>query len=686
MACALLSALPAQASDLGVVGLLDTPSARMREEGDLNLGYSSQKIASIFAITYQPTPWLETSFRYTIFNPWSLKGSSDSLRDRSFEAKVRLWKENREGLRPQVSVGVRDLLGTGVFSSEYLVATKAVGPLDLSLGMGWGRFADRDIGQNPLVHLSDSFRTRSANTGLGGKFSVGNYFAGPRVGMFGGMRYSLPRWNLDLLAEYNSDAYRREVALGTVDETDPWSFGIEWEPSKGLKFGLSWQQGNQIAARIGTTISTSQPARQKLPNGYGAAGKPAVAPVTFSSKANWYQRMSYDARTSGVLVRSATPLDETTLNVVYTNQAYQYEADAIHRVLALAELYAPRQYRRIILTSMERDALTHSISYLRSGQAAWASEVDLPESARQIEILPPLRADGEPEFRTKFRYPNVAFSYSLSTRTYLFDPDDPFRFQTFARVNADVGLGAGFALATSWSQNLYDQFGGISRTSDSVLPHVRSDSVRYLKEGKSGLERLALTRNGQLGEGLYYKAFAGYLEEMYAGVGAEVLYRPFGSRVAVGANVIAVRQRDFDKKFGFRDYQTVIGHVSAYWASPIYDFDVEIDAGRYLAKDWGATLSVSKRFANGWSVGAFATLTDVPFSKFGEGSFDKGLVFTIPFNSYTGFNTRAAYRLIMRPIQRDGGQRLNDWGTSLWDDHRGTSFDYLSEQRERMVP
>ena len=151
--------------------------------------------------------------------------------------------------------------------------------------------------------------------------------------------------------------------------------------------------------------------------------------------------------------------------------------------------------------------------------------------------------------------------------------------------------------------------------------------------------------------------------------------------------MIGVRQRDFDRSFELHDYETVIGHVSGYWASPFFNMDFAVHAGRFLAQDWGVTFEVQRRFANGWSVGAFATpITDVSFSDFGEGSFDKGLVFRIPFNSVFAFNTRAAFRTIIRSIQRDGGQRLPDYGTTLWETLRPTHRDRLEPFRERMRP
>lgn len=678
-----LAAPRVEASNFGVPGILDIPSARMNAEGDLTLTYHRQDIADNFSLGYQATPWLQTAFRYTIFNPRGLDRSSDELKDRSFEVRARLWQER--AWLPEVSVGIRDLVGTGAWNGEYIVASKAVGPLDVTMGLGWGRFAERDIGSNPLSRISSRFSRRSSSVGLGGTFSFGDYFSGPDVGLFGGVRYPLPRWNLALEAAYNSDSYARERRRNTISDTDPWSFGVVWEPVEDVTLGASWQQGNEVALRISAKVSTSTTTARKLPNRYGARGTEPAPSRRPRASDTWYQRMAAEATTSGVTVRSAKRLDDDTLNIVYTNRDYQYEADAMRRLLALTDLYAPREVKSVVITARTSSTDTHSAHYgLRRGREPWAAEVDESQTRREAVVMPPMRVK-DPDYETPFRYPSLTFNGGLGIRPYLFDPDSPFRYQLYARIGANLNLGEGWAVTGSWVQNVYSQFGGITRESDSVLPKVRSDVVRYLQEGKSGIDSLVLTKRGQFTDDLYYVGFAGILEEMYTGGGGEVLYRPFGSRFAVGANVIGVQQRDFDKGFGLQDYRTWIGHLSVYWASPLYNFDVAFHAGRYLAKDVGGTLEVTKRFANGWSVGAFATITDVPFSDFGEGSFDKGLIFRIPFNPYVGFNTRGRYAAVMRPIQRDGGQRLF-WGTTLWETHRGSGLDYLLQDRSRMVP
>ena len=111
------------ASDLGTTGLIDTPTARMRPDGEFSLSISSQSSVDIYAMNFQATPWLETTFRYSAFD--------FNLFDRSYEVKARLLSEGQ--YLPEVAVGLRDVLGTGVFSSEYLVANKAVSYTHLTL-------------------------------------------------------------------------------------------------------------------------------------------------------------------------------------------------------------------------------------------------------------------------------------------------------------------------------------------------------------------------------------------------------------------------------------------------------------------------------------------------------------------------------------------------------------------------
>jgi hypothetical protein len=393
--------------------------------------------------------------------------------------------------------------------------------------------------------------------------------------------------------------------------------------------------------------------------------------------------MTRDAEASGVFIRDLRWDDERSITLRYANLSYQLEADAIRRTLALVDQYAPLKVETVQLLGEAGDLPTHTVRYRRP--AGGASGL-IARAASPIEIGPPIFPQGAAVETRPMSYPAGGVDLGLNLRAYIFDPDHPFLYQLSLRARGDLDFGQGWTASALWVQNIHSQFDRIVREGESALPPVRSDLKRYLQEGESGIDQLVVVKRGKIGRDIYYQAYGGILEEMYSGVGGEVMWQRLDLPFALGANINGVVQREFDKMFGLRDYKTVTGHVSFFWATPIENVDVAVHAGRYLAGDTGATLEVSKRFANGWTVGAFATITDVPFEKFGEGSFDKGLIFSIPFDPYSPRNTGGGYRTILRPINRDGGRMLDNWPGSLWENLRRVKRDRLVEYQDRMIP
>ena len=212
----------------------------------------------------------------------------------------------------------------------------------------------------------------------------------------------------------------------------------------------------------------------------------------------------------------------------------------------------------------------------------------------------------------------MIFDVNLGNRTQLFDPDDPLRYQIYTDIGMSLVLPNEWILRGRYGVDIKNNFDESTRVSDSVIQKVRSDIVKYLTEGESGLDALYLERRGSMSNTLHYRGFFGILEEMYSGIGGELLYQPFKSRMAFGFSANWVRQRDYDKSFKHLDYETLTGLASMYWASPFYNFDFALHFGQYLAKDVGATIEVRRTFANGWMVGLWATKTNVSAEDFGE--------------------------------------------------------------------
>jgi hypothetical protein len=145
-----------------------------------------------------------------------------------------------------------------------------------------------------------------------------------------------------------------------------------------------------------------------------------------------------------------------------------------------------------------------------------------------------------------------------------------------------------------------------------------------------------------------------------------------------------VWKRDFDRLFGVQDYYAFTGHASIYYRSPWYGLNFYVHAGRYLAGDYGATFEVTRRFSTGVEIGAYATFTNVPFSKFGEGSFDKGIIIHIPFEWGLPLFSQSSYDLHLNSLTRDGGQRLVG-DDSLYEETRRTSYGEIAQHFDDFV-
>jgi len=127
----------------------------------------------------------------------------------------------------------------------------------------------------------------------------------------------------------------------------------------------------------------------------------------------------------------------------------------------------------------------------------------------------------------------------------------------------------------------------------------------------------------------------------------------------LGLDLNYVKQRDFDQRFSFRDYEVWTGHLTGYYETKgLLGF--KVSAGQYLAKDRGITVDVSRKFKNNAQMGFWATKTNVSSEEFGEGSFDKGFYLSIPFNAFTFKSTTDMARLNWQFLTRDGGQKLTE--------------------------
>ncbi|MEM9736471.1 MAG: YjbH domain-containing protein, partial [Pseudomonadota bacterium] len=289
-------------------------------------------------------------------------------------------------------------------------------------------------------------------------------------------------------------------------------------------------------------------------------------------------------------------------------------------------------------------------------------QVNRPDAARRAWLASTVR-DAEPlgfgqSSKIEEAFPRFSWFISPAVPLNIFDPDQPVRADL--AVVAGVGLEVlpGLSFNAALNQRIIGQLDDIDQVTDSQLEPVRSNFAEYLEEGEPALTRFTVDFVTKLDRDLYGRFTVGAMERMHAGFSGEVLWKPANQSWGLGAELNYTRQRDFNTLFDLQDYDVVTGHASLYWDTGYKGIFAQLDAGRYLAGDYGGTITLKRRFANGWEIGGFATFTDVPFDEFGEGSFDKGLFLTIPLNWALPYESRSEFSTVLRPLTRDGGARL----------------------------
>ncbi|SPH24538.1 hypothetical protein DEA8626_03590 [Defluviimonas aquaemixtae] len=653
----------------GLSGLIDMPTAESAPEG--MLGATVFRFAGALRVTgtFQVTDRLTGAFRYSRVP--ELFSGGGALYDRSFDVRYRILDE--KGWRPAVAIGMRDFIGTGVYSGEYIVATKTITPrLRATAGLGWGRLgSEGDIGT--------PFGDRPPlNIGTGGKANTDQWFKGP-VAPFVGFAWQATD-KLTLKAEYSSDAYPRETAAGTFDRKSSVNLGFDYQFNRSASVSGYYLYGSELGLQFSLAID---PRRPPAPSGLETAPLPVrPRPARATNPEDWGTDWTADPKVhpgiqdavakamekDGMLLESMA-LSATRAEVRVRNRRYLAQPQAIGRSARILTRALPPSVETFVITSVSEGMPTSSITLRRS-------DIEALESQESIAILREARfsdavaAPQEGLVRTPNIYPRFVWSLSPYGEASVFDPDDPLRADFGLQLAGRYEFAPGLILSGSVRKKVIGNLDESTRISDSTVRHVRSDLVLYQKEGDPGIHDLTLAWYARPAPNLYSRVTVGLLERMYGGVSGELLWKPVDSRLALGAEVNYVKQRDFDTMFTFRDYEVATGHVSAY-----YDFGQgftgQIDVGRYLLGDWGATFTLDREFANGWKVGAYATITDLSEADFGEGSFDKGVRLTIPVSWTTGKPSVNKVSTVIKPLNRDGGARLDVDGR-LYDTIRST--------------
>ncbi len=653
----------------GSPGLLDMPSAEMLPNGQFTNTFSSFGGNSRYTLTFQATPWLSASFRYNAIQNWNM-GGFNTFYDRGFDIRLRLFKERRRW--PAITLGLQDLVGTGIYAAEYLVATKTFatpgwgggvrpGRLKFTAGLGWGRLGSSGAIGAPFGSNRPAFDP----TGTGGQIAYQQWFRGP-MAPFGGIEWS-PTGRTSLKLELSSDAYVTETRTTSVfTRKSRVNFGVEYQATPRTRIGAYYMYGSEIGLSAQVQLNpTEPPTLMTVPAPGSIRPRPSRASNPKAWDTGW--ATSRDApvqlrdqlapllRASGLVLESLE-VEATSVRLRFRNLQYQSWANAVGRAARALARVMPASVETFHLIALSNGMALSDTIIRRSDLEALEFDPDAADALAAVTGY----ADAPPLSDRAVAATDLYPSYGWSLRPYFspsyFDPDRPFRIDTGAALQASYRPAPGWLLSGEIRQRVAGNVKD-GRVSNSTLPHVRTDGVLYAQAGTT-LDNLYVSRQWRPGRDLYARVTAGYLESMYGGLSTEMLWKPVSGNLGVGIEVNYVRKRDFDQRLGFQNYSVLTGHLSTY-IDLGRGYHGQLDVGRYLAGDVGATFSLDRVFDNGWLVGGFFTLTNVSAADFGEGSFDKGIRIEIPLGWFLGKPSRQTLGTVIRPLQRDGGQKLH---------------------------
>ena len=660
-------------SNYGTLGLIQNPNARFLDEGSLGFSWSHNEPYLRGSLIAYPSSWLEVSYQYVdinnrLYSRFKAFSGSQSLKDKSFDTKIRLIKESQS--MPQIAVGFRDIAGTGLFSSEFIVASKNLSKsIDLTMGIGWGVLSGQSI-QNPLLEISDRFATRDSSLGRGGKLNIDDYFSGS-AGYFFGIEYFVPKFKgMRFKLEYDGTNYNIENNK-PISQSSNFNLGIVYPQSKNLSYKLNFTRGNTVnfgfayqlnlGNKNAQTASKEKQSRIKNSN--------AIKTVTSRSDQNLFKGALKYLSDEKIFLQHAS-INNKELEVIFAQGKYRNPVIASGRALNVLDQIAPNN-----ITSFK-------VSEINGGIGLYSTGVDRNLFIRdRKQFLPPkpdIDVSVEPfkldrknnyQFNPEVKYPVFFHTIGPDIRSQIGGPDGFFFGDIKLKSRSELVIQRGISLISNISYGLYDNMDDLKLASDSILPHVRTDIVKYLKESRNlSIQRMQLNKFGQISPSIFYKFSAGILEYMFSGYGSEVLFKPFDKNYAIGVEAWKVYQRNYDQMFGVLDdvdYKTTTGHISFYYHEPKTNILFRMKGGKFLAQDSGISFEITREFYSGFRIGGFFTLTDISTEEFGEGSFDKGFSFYIPLEIFSNSYNSRNFGWGLKPITRDGGATLSH-GYNLW--------------------
>ena len=612
----------------GISGLINLPNAYFADAGNASMTIFRGEPDRKYSFTFSPTNWMEGGFYYSDITGKEYGGGYEqSYKDKGFNVKFKL---KDQGKLPALAIGLNDFAGTGIYSSEYIVSSYKYNNFDFTLGLGWGNLAGSATFDNPFTQISDKFLDRQSSYGEGGDFNFSSYFAGKDASLFAGMEYII---NNKLKFKTEFDPTITPSPVGYEEKSSDLNFALDYRVTNTLLTSVSFERGNYVGVKFVVSDNIS---RRNL-NTY------SYRKIDSDSK---LAQLVVNLQDNGISLEELSYTNDNELIVGLRQTNYQNPkslASVLHELDKDIGLTNKDEITiKNFVNGMEVSTLETSI---KSSNSA-LTNVDEPMVARTIYTK-------EGEFPRYFQF------IQPKLRTFIGSREGFLYYGLFLEHISKYMFNDGLFIDSQLAVSLNNNFDELTIPPVDTYPaQVRTDIKDYLNGIDEGLaiKRLNINKFSKLSKNSYLFISGGILEEMFNGFGFEYLNHSIDRNLSYGFEVFRVKKRGYEYDFEMLDYMKTTAHANLYYKFGSSGFHSKLSWGQYLAGDEGGTIKVWKRFRNGAEMGAYATFTDVSFEEYGEGSFDKGVFFKIPFDV---FGQKSLNSYGWKPLTKDPGSKLN---------------------------
>jgi hypothetical protein len=647
-------------------GILQMPTARVKKDWTVRLKTGYADPWSYYGGALGLFDRFEFHGQFTRTNTIQAFPGYDygDTKDRSAGMRAVMIQENK--FSPQISAGFYDALGTGIYPSRYIVASKMLGNFDVTLGLGQGilagEFRTGGLDSAEAFLTSDPFRTTK---------------------VFGGIEWYLTP-DLTLSAEYSSidraNMYGYRDNTGTVlkddDSSIPVNVGIKYKLTDNIHATAAYLRGDTIAG----SIDFEFPLKPE-----GALAWEKTKPYTAGEKIKWDAHESDNKTLSSIIaeeikdqgfrdVSAACGTDSVWIE--FTNTLHLSDARAFGQIGSICDTILPERITQFYLNIKDKNTVIQSLKTTRGAFRSFMDSSLDKEGFLAFSKFNLYKAENWGDFNQDSTASdlydvdesNFSFKLDPKIRTFLNNKSGFFKHKGVLQANAGYKLWNGAKVLGELEWTIFNQYDELIYDALETENAVRTDLLDYEAESSLRMSMLALEQKLNLPMSIQGRFALGYFESAYAGAGAEV-FRYFNNGLwGAGFETQFVRKRDPKNNFLLRDnpdklYNTAFFNLYSQ-ILPSQGIEAGLKIGQFLAGDVGFRIDLRRSFKY-FTLGAWYTKTDTDMfvSPKNKGADQKGVYIRFPFALFSPKDIPGHLRYTMSSFTRDPGSLVRQPGS-----------------------